>query len=70
VTHQPDTRPASPAEDYGYDLAHEATPRAALPHPEHGERHTPFGGTQTDDRDGDYGYDLAHDVPPPRTGRR
>jgi hypothetical protein len=70
VTDQPR---AGHAEDYGYDLAHEATPGAAPPHPEHEHPPSVYVGTETDDRDGDYGYDLAHDVPPPRPrdpGRR
>jgi hypothetical protein len=56
-----------PAEDYGYDLAHETAADAASsarPRSEGEEPHSRYGGTQSDDDGGDYGYDLAHDVPP------
>jgi hypothetical protein len=56
-----------PAEDYGYDLAHEAPAGRGAGHaeePGHDDRHSIYVTTQTDDQGGDYGYDLAHDVPP------
>jgi hypothetical protein len=56
-----------PAEDYSYDLAHEATTGAGVsagPSSEREQSHGPYDGTQSDDDDGgDYGYDLAHDIP-------
>jgi hypothetical protein len=51
-----------PAEDYGYDLAHEATEGTGAG-PAHPARSGVSVAMQTDDEGGDYGYDLAHDVP-------
>jgi hypothetical protein len=53
---------AVPAEDYGYDLAHEAPARPGAGASPDAQRQT-YVATETDDRGGDYGYDLAHDVP-------
>jgi hypothetical protein len=68
VNRQPDDD--EPAEDYGYDLAHDAPDRdrAAGDKGDRNDRSPAERpgvevATQTDDENGDYGYDLAHDVP-------
>jgi hypothetical protein len=50
------------AEDYGYDLAHEAPAGPGAGESPHEGPQT-YVATETDDQGGDYGYDLAHDVP-------
>ncbi|HEY0360150.1 MAG TPA: hypothetical protein VGD11_16335 [Mycobacteriales bacterium] len=50
------------AEDYGYDLAHEA-PMGPGAGPSRRADPQSDVATEADDQGGDYGYDLAHDVP-------
>lgn len=59
------------AEDYSYDLAHEAVveghdPEQVIPElaPHTEEEHVTYVATRTTDTGGDYGYDMAHDLPP------
>jgi hypothetical protein len=61
---EPDLPDAQAAEDYGYDLAHEA---GAVERPATGggrrEREPVYVSNETSDTGQDYSYDLAHDIP-------